>query len=231
MSEDLISFPLLSRSASYQPLRDFKAVSAVVDGTLVFLAGPTAPFATFAELVAYAKANPGKLSYASVGSGSVSHLAGEFLWGEVGIELKHVHSRGSGGVAADMADGLHQVAVMGIGPAASGIKAGKLKPLAVSSAARVPAIPNAPTLSELGLTGLSIVNSAGIVAPQSTPDAVVEQFAQAIKKALTDVALRKRFDEHGATARSSTPAEYERELEIATRQWKAIIEARGMSMD
>ena len=130
-----------------------------------------------------------------------------------------------------MADGLHQVAVMGIGPAASGIKSGKLRPLAVSSAKRVPALPNTPTLAELGLTGLSIVNSAGIVAPESTPDAVVEQLARAIKAALTDAALRKRFDEHGATARASTPAEYDMELETATRQWKAVIEARGLSMD
>jgi tripartite-type tricarboxylate transporter receptor subunit TctC len=231
MSDDFVTSSLASKSARFQPLRDVKTVSTVGEGALVFLAGPTAPFKTFAELVEYARANPGKLAYASVGEGSVSHLTARLAFADLKLDLKHVDSRGAGGVINDLIDGKLQLAVVGIGPASREVQSGKLKALAVSSPARIPAMQGAPTLVELGLPAFSIVNHAGIVAPPNTPDAVVDQFAKAIAAALTDEGLRKRFAENGATARSSTPAQYDAELLATSRFWKALIEERGLSVD
>jgi tripartite-type tricarboxylate transporter receptor subunit TctC len=231
MGEDVLTLSLLSKTATFQPLRDFKMVSSLVDGTMLILAGPAAPFDTFDGFVAYARANPGKINYVSAGTGSVLHMVGELISSTLKIEIKHVNSRGAGGAANDLVDGVYPMAIMGVSAALPHIRAGRIKALAVTTPTRMSSLPSVPTLSEAGLTGMSIVQHGGIVAPKSTPDAVVEQFSAAIRAALTDEGLRKRFEDLGATVRGSTPAQYTQVVEGLAVKWQKLIDERGLKID
>ncbi len=230
-SDSFVTSPLINKSVRYQPLRDFRMISLMCEGTLVVLAGPNAPFRDFKEFVAYARANPGKVAYVSAGLGGHQHLTGEYIAAALKLEITHVPTRGGSQATNDLVGGQVDAAVLGLGPTLAHIPAGKARALAVTAASRVPQLPDVPTLIELGLTGFSADQWFGLAAPADTPQAIVDQLAQAVAAALDDDALRRRYDEVGFVARSSTPAEFTEKVRTQEALWRQLIAERGLKIE
>jgi tripartite-type tricarboxylate transporter receptor subunit TctC len=230
-SDSFVTSPLINKSVRYQPLRDFKMISLMCEGTLALLAAPDAPFRDFKEFVAYARANPGKLTYVSAGLGGHQHLTGEYIAATLKLELTHVPTRGGAQATNDLVGGQVDAAVLGLGPTLAHIRAGKAKALAVTAASRVPQLPDVPTLIELGLTGFTADQWFGLAAPADTPQAIVNQVARAVAAALDDETLKRRYDEVGFIARSSTPAEFTEKVRSQEALWRKLIAERGLRIE
>jgi tripartite-type tricarboxylate transporter receptor subunit TctC len=230
-SDTLVTASLVNKSVRFRPLRDFKMVSTVCEGPLVLLAGPTAPFQDFKEFVSYAKANPGKVNYGSSGIGGQQHLTGEYISAALKLQLTHVPTRGGGQATNDLVGGQIEAAVLGLGPTLAHIRAGRLKALAVSTGSRVPQLPDVPTLTELGVPDFAVSQWFGLVAPNDMPDAVVNQLAQAVRAALAEETIRRRYEEIGFGAQASTPNEFTDKVRAEEARWKRLIEERGLKVE
>src|SRR5882724_3923235 len=207
-SDSLLTTALINKSVRYQPLRDFRMISLLCEGTLVLLASPNAPFRDFQEFVAYARANPGKITYASAGIGGHQHLTGEYISAALKLDLTHVPTRGGAQATTDLVGGQVDAAILGLGPTLPHIRGGRVRALAVTQASRVPQLPDVPTLIELGLAGFTADQWFGMAGPADMPPAVVDQMAKAVAAALDDDAVRRRYDEVGFVTKPSTPAEF-----------------------
>jgi len=230
-SDSLLTTALINKSARYQPLRDFKMISLLCEGTLVLLAASNAPFRDFAEFVAYARANPGKITYASAGIGGHQHLTGEYISAALKIDLTHVPTRGGAQATTDLVGGQVDAAILGLGPTLPHIRAGKARALAVTQAARVPQLPGVPTLTELGLAGFTADQWFGLAGPTDMPPAIVDQLAHAIATALDDDAVRRRYEEVGFVAKPSTPAEFSEKVRSQEALWRKLIAERGIKIE
>ena len=184
--------PALGAKLPYDVARDFTAVAMLGLFPLVIYAAPNVPAKTLAEFVAHAKANPGKLNYASAGVGSTNHLVFEMLAEKTGIKLNHVPYKGAAQAATDVMSGQVQVMVDSLAAGLGNIKAGKVTPLAVTTGVRQPQAPDIPTLKESGVD-LAYPGWASIVAPAGTPDAVVKQLAAAINEILGSAETADRY--------------------------------------
>jgi len=230
-SDSLLTAPLINKSVRYQPLRDFKMVSLLCEGTLVLLAAPGAPFRDFREFVAYARAHPGKLTYVSAGIGGHQHLTGEYIAAVLKLQLTHVPTRGGAPAINDLVGNQVDAAVLGLGPTLAHIRAGKARPLAVTVASRVPQLPDVPTLIELGLGDFTADQWFGLAAPADVPDVVVDRLARAVAAALDDEGLRRRYDEVGFVARSSTPLQFTEKVRSQEALWRGLIAERGLKIE
>jgi tripartite-type tricarboxylate transporter receptor subunit TctC len=230
-SDTFVTASLVNKSVRFRPLRDFKMVSMVCEGPLVLLAGPTAPFRDFKEFVSYAKANPGKVNYASSGIGGLQHLTGEYISAALKLEMTHVPTRGGGQATTDLIGGQIEAAVLGLGPTLAHIRAGKLKALAVSTASRVPQLPEVPTMMELGVPDFAVAQWFGLVAPSDMPHAVVNQLSQAVGVALAGETIRRRYEEVGFTAQASTPDEFTDKVRAEEARWRRLIDERRLKLD
>jgi tripartite-type tricarboxylate transporter receptor subunit TctC len=230
-SDSLLTTSLVNKSVRFRPLRDFKMVSIVCEGPLALLAGPTAPFRDFKEFVSYAKANPGKVNYASSGIGGQQHLTGEYIAATLKLDLTHVPTRGGAQATTDLVGGQIEAAVLGLGPTLAHIRAGTLKALAVSTGSRVPQLPDVPTLAELGVPDFTVGQWFGLAVPGDTPDAVVAQLAQAVRTALADETIGRRYEEIGFAVRASTPGEFTDRVRAEEARWKRLIDERGLKVD
>jgi tripartite-type tricarboxylate transporter receptor subunit TctC len=230
-SDSLLTTALINKSVRYQPLRDFRMISLLCEGTLVLLAAPNAPFRDFAEFVAYARANPGKITYASAGIGGHQHLTGEYISAALKIELTHVPTRGGAQATTDLVGGQVDAAILGLGPTLPHIRAGKARALAVTQAARVPQLPDVPTLIELGLAGFTADQWFGLAGPADMPPAVIDQLARAIAAALDDDAVRRRYDEVGFVTKPSTPAEFSEKVRSQEALWRKLIAERNLKIE
>lgn len=230
-SDSLLTTSLVNKSVRFRPLRDFKMVSIVCEGPLALLAGPTAPFRDFKEFVSYAKANPGKVNYASSGIGGQQHLTGEYIAATLKLDLTHVPTRGGAQATTDLVGGQIEAAVLGLGPTLAHIRAGTLKALAVSTGSRVPQLPDVPTLAELGVPDFTVGQWFGLAVPGDTPDAVVAQLAQAVRTALADETIGRRYEEIGFAVRASTPGEFTDRVRAEEARWKRLIDERGLKVE
>jgi len=230
-SDSLLTTALINKSVRYQPLRDFRMISLLCEGTLVLLASPNAPFRDFQEFVAYARANPGKITYASAGIGSHQHLTGEYISAALKIDLTHVPTRGGAQATTDLVGGQVDAAILGLGPTLPHIRGGRVRALAVTQASRVPQLPDVPTLIELGLAGFTADQWFGLAGPADMPPAVVDQMAKAVAAALDDDAVRRRYDEVGFVTRPSTPAEFTEKVRSQEALWRKLIADRGLKIE
>lgn len=229
--DSYIVAPELSSNVRVHPLTDFKMISTLCEGTVILLAASNAPFKTFPEMVAYARANPGKISYVSSGLGNPQHLTGEFLSGALNIDMVHVPSRGGGQAVNDLVGGQMPLGILGLGPTLGYIKSGALIPLAVTVGKRLPQLPDVPTLTELGVNGLVFGQWFGLVGPSDMPDAVAEQLSKAVGTALDDPALRRRLDDIGFMAGASTPGQLRAKMQHDSVMWKKVIEDRKIKIE
>ncbi len=224
--------PALYRKLSYDPIKDFAPVSllAVVPNVLVANKAKTSA-KTVPEVIASAKSQPGKYTYASAGNGTSIHLAGELFTSMAGVELLHVPYKGSGPAVTDLLGGQVDYMFDSITSAKPHIDAGKLTAIAVTTSKRSATLPNVPTVAEAGLPGYELSPWFAAFVPAGTPPAVVESLNRAMVEALRKPAVQKRLAAIGAEPIGSTPAELKQHLAKETDKWGKLIRTRGIRAD
>ena len=215
-------------SLPYDPAKDFAPVSMVGHSPFVLALHPGVPAQTVHELIALARAKPRMLNYASAGPATLAHLAGALFEKMAGIELTHVPYRGTAQSTLDLLEGRVEMQFGTIPPALTHIRSGKLRALAVTSAARNPALPEVPTLAESGLQGYECSLWQAIVAPAATSPAVIRRLNREIGTVLDDPELRATFAKNGIEAQASSPAELAARISADAQKWRDVITSAGI---
>ena len=215
------------KSLQYDPIKDLQPITQVMRGPYVLVAHPSFAPNTLAELIAYAKANPGKANYASFGNNTLNHLYGEMLKAETGIDTVHVPYKGGAPALADLLGGQVQYMFENMGPVLPLVKAGKLKAIAVMAPQRLPAANTIPTLAEAGVD-MGNGTWLGLLAPAKTPKPVIERLRAEAVAALNSPELRKAFEERGIQPVGSTPDEFGRHIQSELVQWRQLAAKIGL---
>ena len=216
--------PIIYPKLPFDTEKDFRPVSLVASLPQLFAVNPATPYQTFAELMAYVKQNPGKLDYASVGIGSPSHMAGELLKMRLDAYMVHIPYRGGGpAVAATMAGDV-PLLIVSIPAAMGQVRAGRLRPLAVSTKQRTPILPNVPTIAEAtGLKDYEVDSWYAVFAPAKTPDEVVARMQKEIATIAVRSDVSAKLLEQGAVGVSSTPEELGRIVKREMNEWRDVV--------
>ena len=218
-----INAALSPATVPYDINKSFAPVSIVGTVPLVFVVHPDVKAKTLAELIALAKAQPGKLAFASAGNGSPQHLATEMFKRVAGVDVLHVPYKGSGPAMIDLVGGQVQ-AMIETAPAAQGqVKAGKLRALATTTTQAVASLPGVPTAAQAGLAGFEISSMFGIAAPAGTPEAIVNKLNATLKTILADPEVRESLLAQGAIATWTTPAEAAKAIQAEFAKWDKVI--------
>lgn len=216
--------PYLYDKLPFQVEKDFAPISLVGTTPCVVVVHPSAPFNDLKGLVAYAKANPGKLGYATSGIGTSNHLAAELLQSVAGIELLNIPYKGSSQIVPDLLSGTVIMSMeSSLATTLPHIRAGKLKALAVTSPARAAALPDVPTVAESGYPGFAVETWFGLVAPAATPPAIVQKLHDAWAKGAKTAEARAAFDNISGNLRVTTPAEFGAFIKAENTRWGALI--------
>ena len=215
------------KSLPYDPTRDLQPITQVMRGPYVLAAHPGFPPNTLPELVAYAKANPGKVNYASFGASTLNHLYGEMLKSMAGIDTVHVPYKGGAPALIDLLGGQVQYMFENIGLILPMVKAGKLKALAVMAPQRVPSASTIPTMAEAGLD-MGSGTWLGLLAPAKTPKPIVERLRAEVVAALNSPELRKSFEERAIQPVGNTPAEFGGQIQREVTQWRQLAAKIGL---
>jgi tripartite-type tricarboxylate transporter receptor subunit TctC len=219
------------RKLPYDPAADFAPVGRLITTPFMLVAHPEMKEASVRELIAAARAQPGKLNYASLGSGTPHHLAMEWFKSMAGVDIVAVPYKGVGpGLAAVMA-GEVQLMLTGLTAGLTQVRAGKLRALAVTTAARSAAAPEIPTVAEAGLAGYEALAWYGILAPAATPPEAIRTLNAELAKALAAPDLRQRFANIGVDPAPSTPAELQQLIREETALWSRVIRSAGLKPD
>lgn len=214
---------------AYDLVKDFSAISPVATSPSVLVVHPSVPAKTVKELIALAKARPGELTYASSGSGSTAHLAGELFKMSAGIDLVHIPYKGAGPAQTDLVGG-HVHSMFGFTAGVlPHLKAGKLRALGVTSEKRLPDMPNLPTLHEAGVKGYEVSVWYGLLAPAGTPNEAVALLNAETAKSVKELA--PKFAELGAYPLYSTPAEFSRFIQAEIKKWAPVVKRSGAKVD
>lgn len=214
----------------YDTLRDFAPISLVASGTLMLVVHPALPVHTMKELLAYAKANPGKLTYASGGAGASQHLAGELLKSMAGIDIVHVPYKGVAQGVTDVVAG--QVSMtFDLATVLPHIKAGKLRPLAVANASRTSAFPDVPTIAEAGLAGYEASAWYGLFAPAGTSSEVVSRLNAEVVRALRSPEIHLRLTALGAEPVGNSPDQFAAFIKSEYNKWGRVAREAKISLD
>jgi len=227
----LIMSALLYPNVPFRPLTDFAPISLAAWGTLMLVANPATKLNSVADLIAQAKANPGKITYGSPGIGTPHHMSMELFKDLTGTNLLHVPYKGSAGAVTDVLGGQINVMFMPIHVGAQFVKAGRLKALAVGSAKRHPSAPDLPTLQELGVKGAEVDMWYGYLAPKNTPSPVIKKLDSELRAILEQPDVRTSFSAQGMDATSSTPVEFARLMQREDALWSAIIKKNNISAE
>jgi len=223
--------PGLYPKLGYDPLKSFAPITLIANVPNVLVVHPSVPANTAAELVAHARANPGKLFYSSGGNGSAAHIAMEYFKLQTQVDIVHVPYKGTGPSVTDLIAGQVSMTITGIPPVISHIRAGKLRALGVSSLRRVDALPQTPTISDSGVKGFDAVQWYGIVAPAGTPREIVMKLNADIRGIMQSPEMRERLNTEGATAITSTPEEFAAHIRSEIARWGAVIKSAGIQAD
>jgi tripartite-type tricarboxylate transporter receptor subunit TctC len=215
----------------FNPNKDLAFITVVVKVPEVVVVNPSLPVSTLAELIAYAKANPGKIAFGSAGAGGITHLACELLKSEAKIDVLHVPYKGAAPAVSDLLGGQVQMGIFDVPVVLPHIKSGKFKALAVTSAKRAPPLPDVPTTGELGYPGVISDNWYGLVAPAATPAAVQKRLDEAAIEALKSPVLIDQFAKVSGIPAPSTQEEYRTFLGEEQQRWGTIIKAIGFKED
>ena len=225
---------LLKSQPLYDPIKDLDPIAAVAANVLCIAVHPSLPAQTLKELIAYAKANPGKLSYGHAGVGSIQHLTGELFKSLAGTpDIVQVPYRGTGPLVTDLLGGQIPMGTPGVtGQVLELHRSGKLRVLAVTSAKRLIAAPELPTAAELGFPGMTVRGSIGLLAPGGTPKEIVEQIAQATRTAIAEPAYQRSLIDAGIEPTlDSNPEEFRRSLAADVALWTPVVKALGLKID
>lgn len=221
----------LYRKLAYTPTKDFAYLTQAVRNPNVLVAAPNFPASSVKELVAYAKQHPGKVSFASSGTGSSDHLSAVLFRQKAGIEGVDVPYRGGGAAIADLLGGQVNVSFQNLGAVLTHIKAGKLKALATTGEARTPDLPDVPTMAETGVDGMVVYSWQGFAAPRGTPPEIVAKLSQALRDTLRDPDVQRNLNGLGFEVVASDPQAFTRFQQEEVRRWKDVIDKAGIELE
>jgi tripartite-type tricarboxylate transporter receptor subunit TctC len=223
--------PALMKNPGYDPIRSFAPVAKIADSTLVLVTPPKFPANSVQEFITYAKANPGRLSYASAGAGNQTQLLAELFKSKAGIDVVHVpYKSGAEMVTAILSEQV-QMAFPDISILIPLIREGKLKALAVTSAQRHPQLPEIPTMIESGIPDYIMTFWSGVVAPSGTPAELVAKLNAAINAGLSSQVIRDSLAKVGAQADPGSPQDFADFIAAETKKWSAVAKTAGISLD
>ena len=223
--------PALMKNPGYDPIKSFAPVAKVADSTLVLVVPATLPANSVQEFVAYAKANPGRLSFASAGVGNQTQLLAELFKSKAGLDIVHVpYKSGAEMVTAILGEQV-QMAFPDVSILIPLIREGKLKALAVTSASRHPQLPDVPTMIESGIPDYIMTFWSGVVAPAGVPAEIVNRLNTAINDGLTSASVRENLAKVGSVASPGTPQDFADFIAAETRKWSAVARMAGISLD
>ena len=225
---------LLKSRPLYDPVKDLDPIAGVAANVLCIAVHPSVPAQTLKEFIAYAKANPGKLSYGHAGVGSIQHLTGELFKSLAGTpDIVQVPYRGTGPLIADLVGGQVPMGTPGVtGQVLEFHRSGKLRVLAVTSPTRLVAAPELPTAAELGFPGMTVRGSIGLLAPAGTPNGIIEQIAQATRTAIAEPAYQQMLIDAGIEPTlDSNPEKFRRSLAADVALWTPVVKALGLKID
>ncbi|MBI5909052.1 MAG: tripartite tricarboxylate transporter substrate binding protein [Betaproteobacteria bacterium] len=223
--------PSLYAKLPFDPVKDLAPVTLATSVAMFLLATPSFPPNSVQELIALARANPEKFNFASSGTGSMHHLAGELLNTLAGIRLVHVPYKGFGAGVADAVGGKVELIFGGVSSAVGFVKSGKLKALAVTSSKRYPGLPQVPTLMESGFPGFEIYAWFGLMAPARTPRPIIDKLHGEVVKALRSKEISERFAALGMDIIAAGPQEFAEKIASDTRMWARIVKESGAKVD
>jgi len=215
----------------YDPLKDFEPVALVASGPYVLVVNPQLPVHSIRELIAAAKAQPGKIDYASSGNGSAQHLVSALFASMAGIELNHVPYKGSGPAMQDLLGGQVKVSFAGIPNVLPHVKAGRLRALAVSTPQRSPDLPDVPTAAEAGVPGYQATLWLNLAAPAGTPGEIVQRLYAETAKALQDAELQQSFRAAGVEASPMSPQELAGFMRAEYEKWGKVVRDTGATVN
>jgi tripartite-type tricarboxylate transporter receptor subunit TctC len=225
---------LLKSKPLYDPVKDLDPIAGVAANVLCIAVHPTVPAHTLKELIAYAKANHGKLSYGHSGTGSIQHLAGELFKSLAGTpDIVHVPYRGTGPVIADLVSGQVPMGMPGVtGQVIEFHRTGKMRVLAVTGSRRLVAAPELPTAAELGFPGMIVTGSIGLAAPAGTPAGIIEQIAQATRTVVAEPAFKQMLIDAGIEPTlDSSPEKFRQSLAADVALWAPVVKVLGLKID
>jgi tripartite-type tricarboxylate transporter receptor subunit TctC len=221
----------LFKKLPYDPQKDFTYIGTIGRLPLALVVNPKFPAGTFAEFLAYVKAHPGKVDYASPGPGSPHHLAMEMFKTRTRTSLTHIAYKGAAPAVQDVVGGQVPVMFLDLAAGLPFIQSGKVRVLAIGTAKRSPALPDVPTLSELGVAGADVFAFQGLVGPAGLPPAVVARLNQELNKALGDPGVAKKFADFGIEPITSTPEAFRAMARSESGRWGPIIKANRITLD
>ena len=223
--------PALNDKLGFDTARDLAPVSLVAQIPELLIAHAGQPYSDFAGFVKYASANPGKLSYASAGNGTLPHITMELLLQKLNLQALHIPYKGAAPALNDVLSGTVALKYDTIATAAAHVRAGRIKPLALASLKRSPLMPDVPTVAESGLPGYQGILWMGVLAPAATPRDVIDAVHKGLVQALRDPALIKRWETDGVEAVGSAPADFARLIDTELRQWSEVVKRANIKAD
>lgn len=219
--------PTLYTKSGYDPRKDFAAIGMIGHAPNSIVVHPSFPAKTIGELVAYAKANPEKVSFGSAGGGSASHITGEYFAAIAGIKIVHIAYKGTGPAMADVLGGHIPMAIAPIPATHANASAGTLRALAVTSVRRTTRLPDVPTVAESGYPGFEASLTYGLIAPAATPRPIIDRLNQALRTALASDDVKRRLLQDGTEPTPGTPEQYTAFIDEDETRWSKVIKASG----
>lgn len=216
---------------SYDATKDFDYISVAVQAPNVLVVPAASPHKSMADVLAFQKANPGKMTFASSGNGSSDHLTAELYWQQTGTSGVHVPYKGGGPVMTDLLGNQVDSSFMNINTAMPQIRAGKLRALSITSAKRSPLLPDVPTLDELGIKDANVYSWQAVAGPKGMPADLKNKLHAVIKEALNDPAIKPKLTEVGFEIVASTPEEFTKFQAAEYTRWQKLIQARNIKAD
>jgi tripartite-type tricarboxylate transporter receptor subunit TctC len=223
--------PSLYKNVGYDPRKDFAPIGMIGHAPNSLVVHPSFPAKTVAELIAYAKAHPGKINFGSAGVGTVSHIAGEYFARAAGITLVHIPYKGTAPALTDVLGGHIPMAFAPIPATHANVSGGLLRALAVTSARRSTLLPDVPTISEAGLPGFDISLYYGLVAPVGTPRLVIDKLNTALRAALASEDVKKQLAQDGTEVTPGSPEDYADFIDKDEKKWSQLLHASGVEQE
>ena len=223
--------PHLIKDGGYDPLRDFDYITVAVQAPNVLAVPANSPYKTLADVIAYEKANPGKMTFASAGNGTSDHLTAELFWQQTGTTGVHVPYKGGAPAMSDLLGGQVDATFMNINTGIPNIKAGKLRALAITSAKRSPLLPDVPTMEEAGIKNFTVYSWQAVAAPKGLPADIKAKLHSAIVSALNDPQVKPKLLDLGFEIVANTPEQFTAFQASEFARWKKVIEVGKITAD
>ena len=223
--------PSLYKSVGYDPRKDFAPIGLIGNAPNSLVVNPSFPARTVAELITYAKANPGKVNFGSAGAGTASHITGEYFARAAGITLVHIPYKGTGPALTDLLGGHIPMAFAPIPASHPNVSAGKLRALAVTSTTRSGLLPDVPTMMEAGLSGFDASLYYGLAAPAGTPRPIIDKLNKVLREALASDEVKKQLGNDGTEITPGTPEDYAGFIDKDEKKWAQLVKASGVEQE